>query len=64
MPVKAYNSIILDFSPIATFFFFGCIRSSLCHVESFIVVHRFSSCGVWVQELLHTGLVAPRHVES
>ena len=28
-------------------YLFGCIRSLLYHVESFVVVHGLSSCGIW-----------------
>ena len=33
--------------------------SSLCHVESFVVVHGLSSCGMWAAE--HAGSVTVRH---
>ena len=32
--------------------------------ESFLVVHKLSSCGAWAQYLWHMGLVAPRQVGS
>lgn len=50
---------------------FGCLRSqllhmgsSLCHVGSFAVVHRLSSCDPQVQWLWRPGLVSPQQVRS
>lgn len=64
--------VVIIFSPSVVCLFgffklinlFGCIRSLLQHVESWVVVNGFPSCGAWTQELRHKGLAAPRYVGS
>ena len=43
---------------------FGCIRSLLHHLGSFVVLHGLSSCGPQSQWLWHMPLGTLQHVES